>query len=143
MELEKPKLTARDVKGSKKGIKMNVSCQKNLRKYGPNAECSRALVTENTEKAEVLCDFFASVFLGNTSLQKSQALEIRKSRARKTHLIEKDQVREYLNKLVINNSKVPDRTHPQVLRMLADFIVRSISIELNYLHHNRFFLIPS
>ena len=36
-----------------------------------------ALVTEDTEKAEIMCIFLASVFTTNTAPRESQTLEVR------------------------------------------------------------------
>ena len=45
----------------------------------------------------------------------------------------KDQVREYLGKLDIHNSKGLDEMHPWVLREQADVIARPFSVILNQL----------
>lgn len=60
-----------------KNTKKTNKHKSNLGKHGPTAEHGRALVTEDTEKANVLYVFFASVSPHNTSLQESQASEIR------------------------------------------------------------------
>lgn len=58
------------------------------------------LVTKDVENNEVLKAFFASAFISKICLQESQVLEgSGKSGARKTPLVEDDQVREYLSKL--------------------------------------------
>ena len=56
------------------------------------------LVTQDMGKAEVLNAFFASVFCSKTSLQESQAPEIRMKGWNKKDLslVEEDHVREYL-----------------------------------------------
>lgn len=43
----------------------------------------------------------------------------RKSGAKKTYFVEKDQLREYLNKLGINESHGLDRMHPRMLRIMV------------------------
>ena len=46
-------------------------------------------------------------------------------------MVEEDQVREYLSSLDIHKSMGPDGMHPQVLRELADVIVRPLSTILD------------
>ena len=85
---------------------------------------------QNMEQAEVLNASFAPVFPSKTSLQESQASETRGKGWSKEDviLVEENQVRLYLSKLDIHKSMSPDGTHAQVLRELADVIVRPRSI---------------
>lgn len=86
----------------------------------------------NMEKAEVLNATFASVFTSKTRSQESQVPETRGIIWSKedAHFIEKDQVREYLSELDICKSMVPEGIHPQVLRKLANVIVRKVNATL-------------
>ena len=81
-------------------------------------------------QAEVLNAFFISVLIVKTILQKSKDSEIKQKVRSKEYLplVEEDQVREYLRKLDIQNSMGSNEMHLQVLRELADAVVRPFSI---------------
>ncbi|PKU49644.1 rna-directed dna polymerase from mobile element jockey-like [Limosa lapponica baueri] len=72
------------------------------------------------KKVEVLNTFFTSVSTSKTSLQESQALETKwKSKEdAPLSIYHEHDVREYLSKMVIHKTMVPDGMHPQVLREL-------------------------
>ena len=69
---------ARDVKGSKRDFYKDVNKGNTRESVGlllnPH---SGALVTQDMEKAEVINEFFTSIFTGKTSLQESQPQKIR------------------------------------------------------------------
>lgn len=46
--------------------------------------------------------------------------------------VQKAQIRKYLGKLDTPKSLIPDVLHPQMLRELADVIMRSLSINFNW-----------
>ncbi|KAK4827148.1 hypothetical protein QYF61_015102 [Mycteria americana] len=70
---------ARDVKDNKKGFyKFINSKRKTKENMGPLLNVARELVTNGTEKAEILDAFFASVFTRKNILQESQAPETRR-----------------------------------------------------------------
>ncbi|GAB0209615.1 hypothetical protein GRJ2_003427200 [Grus japonensis] len=78
---------ARDVKDNKEGFFKYISSKRKTREnVGPLLNEVGALVMEDTEKAELLNAFFASVLTAKAGPQESQTLEVgeRKSRERKT-----------------------------------------------------------
>ncbi|GAB0190175.1 mitochondrial enolase superfamily member 1 [Grus japonensis] len=85
------------------------------------------LVTQDMEEAEVLNDFFDSVFTGKCLSHTAQVAEGRDWENAEPPTVG-DQVREYLRNLKVHNSMAPDELHPQVLRELADEVARPLSI---------------
>lgn len=88
-------------------------------------------MTKDIEKTDVLNAVFALVFTGKTSTAQSQALEMNGKIWSKEDLflVEKDQIREHLNKLEKRKSVEPDGMHHQVLRELGNVIVRPCNVE--------------
>ncbi|GAB0201619.1 class II histocompatibility antigen, B-L beta chain-like [Grus japonensis] len=117
---------ARDVKDNKKTFYRYISDKRKMREnVGPLWNETGDLVTWDMEKAEVLNDFFASVFTGKGS---SHAAQVTEGKGRdweneEPPTVGEGQVREHLRNLKVHKSMGPDEMRPRVLRELADEVV--------------------
>ncbi|GAB0178330.1 mitochondrial enolase superfamily member 1 [Grus japonensis] len=112
---------ARDVKDNKKSFYRYVSEKRRTREnVGPLWNEAGELVTQDMEKAEVLNDYFASVFTGKCLSHTAHVAEGRDWENAGLPTVGEDQVREYLRNLKVHESMGPDELHPQVLRELVD-----------------------
>ncbi|CAM4715659.1 unnamed protein product, partial [Lepidochelys kempii] len=119
---------ARDVKSNKKGFFRYVSNKKKVKEsVGPLLNEGSNLVTEDVEKANVLNAFFASVFTNKVSSQ-TTALGSTAWGGGDQPSVEKEVVRDYLEKLDVHKSMGPDALHPKVLKELADVITEPLAI---------------
>ncbi|GAB0184145.1 mitochondrial enolase superfamily member 1 [Grus japonensis] len=120
---------ARDVKGNKKSFYKYVSDKRRTREnVGPLRNETDDLVTQDMEKAEVLNDFFASVFTGKCLSHAAQVTEGRDWENAERPAAGEDQVQEYLRHLKVHKSMGPDELHPRVLRELAGEVARPLAI---------------
>ncbi|XP_074791647.1 small cell adhesion glycoprotein [Natator depressus] len=119
---------ARDVKSNKKGFFRYVGNKKKAKEsVGPLLNEGGNLVTEDVEKANVLNAFFASVFTNKVSSQ-TAALGITAWGVDGQPSVEKEVVRDYLEKLDMHKSMGPDELHPRVLKELAAVIAEPLAI---------------
>ncbi|CAM4592199.1 unnamed protein product, partial [Lepidochelys kempii] len=119
---------ARDVKSNKKGFFRYVSNKKKVKEsVGPLLNEGGNLVTEDVEKANVLNAFFASVFTNKVSSQTTALGSIAWGGGDQPS-VEKEVVRDYLEKLDKHKSMGPDALHPRVLKELADVIAEPLAI---------------
>ncbi|CAM5152844.1 unnamed protein product [Eretmochelys imbricata] len=117
---------ARDVKSNKKDFFRYVSNKKKV-KEGPLLNEGGNLVTEDVEKANILNAFFASVFTIKVSSQ-TTALGSTAWGGGDQPSVEKEVVRDYLEKLDEHKSIGPDVLHPRMLKELADVIAEPLAI---------------
>ncbi|GAB0207806.1 hypothetical protein GRJ2_003246300 [Grus japonensis] len=120
---------ARDVKDNKKSFYKYVSDKRRTREnVGPLRNEMGDLVTQDMEKAEVLNDFFASVFTSKCLSHTAQVTEGRDWENAELPTVGEDQVRDHVRNLKVHKSMGPDELHPWVLRELVDEVANALSI---------------
>ena len=96
---------------------------------GPLLKETGELVTQDMKKAEVLNNFFASVFTGKCSSHTAQVSEA-KGRDRENeepHTVGENQARDHLRNLKVLKSVGPGELHLWVLRELVDESAQPLS----------------
>uniref|UniRef100_A0A8B9GCV8 Reverse transcriptase domain-containing protein n=1 Tax=Amazona collaria TaxID=241587 RepID=A0A8B9GCV8_9PSIT len=123
---------ARDVKDNRKGFYRYIANKRQARDtVGPLQKLSGELATLDLEKAEVLNDFFASVFIGKCSDHTTQVLEGRRRDSENEDprpTVREDLVQDHLRNLNIYKSMELDEIHPWVLKELANEVAKPLSI---------------
>uniref|UniRef100_A0A670IJS6 Reverse transcriptase domain-containing protein n=1 Tax=Podarcis muralis TaxID=64176 RepID=A0A670IJS6_PODMU len=120
---------AREVKSNKKGFYGYVrSKRKNKETVGSLRGEDGEMQTGDTERAELLNAFFASVFSDKENNARPEEFGANDSAKETQPRITKEIVHEYLASLDVFKSPGPDELHPRVLKELADVISEPLAV---------------
>jgi len=95
-----------------------------------NDETNSTLTNTDTDKAEVLSDFFASVFTKEDT-EDMPTMDIRTEEVMENIVISEDMVKTKLDKLKTCKSPGPDKLHPRILKELSGVLAQPLSIIFN------------
>lgn len=122
---------ARNITGKKKRIYKYFGNKRKTREtVGPLWKERGDLGTQDMGKAEVLNDYFVSVFPEHTYSHMAQAQEGKGKEWENEELtnVGEDQVQDCLRRLKVHKSMGPDEMHLQVLRKLLDVVAKLPSL---------------
>jgi len=122
---------AGDVKGNKKSFCRYISDKRKAREnVGPLQREMEDLVIWDMEKAVVLYDFFASIFISMCSNHTSQAAAGKGRNWENDELptVGEEKVHGHLRNLKVHNCMGPEQMHSWVLMELVDEVAKPLSI---------------